>query len=188
VGDYLFAWIGCTTPIEHRVWKTMGKLGSRLLFLEMPSDEQSAAQLVSDVAGGESYRDRVRCCAEAVAVFLEALWRDTGGVRGVVWDRAADEDELMLRLADYAKVLARLRGTISVWREGSGDQETYNFSTPVIEGPQRALSLLYALARGHALLHGRRQLDAADIPLAARAALESTPNDRRAVMRVLLAL
>jgi hypothetical protein len=36
-GDYLFAWIGCTTPIEHRVWKTMGKLGSRLLFLEMPA-------------------------------------------------------------------------------------------------------------------------------------------------------
>ena len=26
-GDYLFAWIGCTTPIPHSVWKTMGKLG-----------------------------------------------------------------------------------------------------------------------------------------------------------------
>jgi hypothetical protein len=37
-GDYLFAWIGCTTPIPHNVWRTMGKLGSRFLFVEMPSE------------------------------------------------------------------------------------------------------------------------------------------------------
>jgi hypothetical protein len=92
----------------------------------------------------------------------------------------------MLRIAAFAKVLARLRGTISVWREGSGDEETYNFTTPVIEQPHRAMSLLYALARGHALVHGRPQLDESDLPIVARAALESTPNDRRAVMRVLL--
>ena len=49
------------------------------------------------------------------------------------------------------------------------------------------MSLLYALARGHALVHGRRQLTEDDLPLVARAALESTPNDRRAVMRLLLA-
>jgi hypothetical protein len=185
-GDFLFAWIGCTTPIEHRVWKTMGKLGSRLLFFEMPNEEDSAEQLVSDVAGGDSYRDRVSRCAEAVADLLDVLWQETGGVRGVHWNRAGDEPELMLRIAGYAKVLALLRGTISVWREGSGDEETYNFSTPVIEKPHRAMSLLYALARGHALVHDRRQLAEDDLPVVARAALESTPNDRRAVVRVLL--
>ena len=46
-GDYLFAWIGCTTPIEYRVWKTMGKLGSRFLFFEMPAKEHSDAELVT---------------------------------------------------------------------------------------------------------------------------------------------
>jgi hypothetical protein len=89
-GDFLFAWIGCTTPIEHRVWKTMGKLGSRFLFLEMPDVEQSNAELVRDVAGGSAYRDRVDECREAVACFLENLWMDTGGVRGVTWDRSGD--------------------------------------------------------------------------------------------------
>jgi hypothetical protein len=93
----------------------------------------------------------------------------------------------MLKIAAYATVLAKLRGTISVWREGSGDDTTYNFSTPIIEGPQRAMSQLYALARGHALIHRRRQLTEDDLPIVARAALESTPNDRRAVMRILLA-
>jgi hypothetical protein len=187
VGDYLFAWIGCTTPIEHRVWKTMGKLGSRLLFLEMPNDEQRDEQLVSDVAGGVSYRDRVARCAEAVADFLDVLWVESGGVRAVDWNRADDPNDLMLKVAKYAKALAALRGTISVWREGSGDDESYNFSTPIIEQPHRAMSLLYALARGHALVHGRRQLSEEDLPIVARAALESTPNDRRAVIRILLA-
>jgi hypothetical protein len=186
-GDYLFAWIGGTTPIPHNVWKTMGKLGSRFLFIEMPADEYSDEELVRAAAGGTSYRGRLDVCRVAVAVFLEALWQATGGVRGVAWDRSADPQEILLRIAAFAKVLARLRGTISIWREGSGDEETYNFSTPVIEGPQRAMSLLYALARGHALVHGRSQLAADDLPIVARAALESTPNDRRAVMRLLLA-
>jgi hypothetical protein len=185
-GDFLFAWIGCTTPIEHRVWKTMGKLGSRLLFFEMPDGEESAEQLVADVAGGESYKDRVARCAVAIADFLDALWQEAGGVRGVTWNRAGDPQAVLLRIADYAKVLAQLRGTISIWREGSGDEETYNFSTPVIEKPKRAMSLLYALARGHALVHGRRELHDEDLPIVARAALESTPNDRRAVMKILL--
>jgi hypothetical protein len=186
-GDYLFAWIGCTTPIPHNVWKTMGKLGSRFLFLEMPDGEHSNDELVDSVAGGQSYMARVKVCREEVASFLGTLWMDTGGVRGVRWDRGADPRSVMLQIAAYAKVLARLRGTISVWREGSGDDETYNFSTPMIEQPYRAMSLLYALARGHALVHGRRQLSEEDLPLVARAALESTPNDRRAVMRLLLA-
>jgi hypothetical protein len=186
-GDYLFAWIGCTTPIEHRVWKTMGKLGSRFLFLEMPRVEVTEADLVDGVAGRQSYRERVDACRDAVGAFLGDLWAETGGARSISWDRASDPGEVMLKIAAYAKALAPLRGTISVWREGAVDDETYNFSTPVIEAPHRAMSLLYALARGHAIVHGRVQLTTADLPLVARAALESVPNDRRAVMRLLLA-
>jgi hypothetical protein len=186
-GDYLFAWIGCTTPIEHRVWKTMGKLGSRFLFLEMPRVDLSDSDLVDDLAGGDSYRQRVATCQVAVGDFLERLWIETGGVRSIAWDRTGDPRDVMLKIAAYAKVLAILRGIITVWREGSGDDETYNFSTPIIEAPHRAMSLLYALARGHAIVHGRAQLSEDDLPLVARAALESTPNDRRAVMRLLVA-
>jgi hypothetical protein len=186
-GDYLFAWIGCTTPIEHRVWKTMGKLGSRLLFLEMPNNEHTSKQLVADIAAETAYIDRVAGCARTVSSFLDVLWEETGGARGVVWGRADDPSRVMLRIADYAKLLACLRGIIAVWREGSGDDETYNFSTPITEKPHRAVSLLYALARGHALVHGRRQLRTDDLRLVARAALESIPNDRRAVVRILLA-
>src|SRR5262249_38379632 len=75
---------------------------------------------------------------------------------------------------------------VSVWREGSGESETHNFRTPLTELPQRAMSLLYALARGHALLHGRRQLTDDDPAIVGRVALESCPHDRRIAMRLLL--
>jgi hypothetical protein len=186
-GDYLFAWLGCTTPIPHRIWDTMGKLGSRFLFLEMPDEPDDAAGLAREFASTVSYREKVAICRDAIGAFLDHLWEAAGGVRGVEWDRADDPADVMEEIANYAIVLARLRGTTTVWREGSGGEETHNWKTPVIEKPTRAMSLLYALARGHALIHGREQLTTADIPLVARVALESTPNDRRKVTRAVLA-
>jgi hypothetical protein len=69
----------------------------------MPSGEQSDAELVRDLAGGSSYRERVDACRGEVARFLERLWTDSGGVRGVPWDRSADPQPKMLRIAAYAK-------------------------------------------------------------------------------------
>ena len=34
-GDYLFAWLGCTTPFGPKVWEVMAQLGSRLFFYRM---------------------------------------------------------------------------------------------------------------------------------------------------------
>ena len=50
-----------------------------------------------DVAGGDSYRQRVDTCREAVADFLEPLWIETGGVRGVRWDRYLREGRARTR-------------------------------------------------------------------------------------------
>jgi hypothetical protein len=31
-GDYVFAWLGCTTPFEEQTWQVMASLGSRLFL------------------------------------------------------------------------------------------------------------------------------------------------------------
>ena len=36
-GDYLFAWLGATTPFDSVVWRVMAQLGSRMFFLVMNS-------------------------------------------------------------------------------------------------------------------------------------------------------
>lgn len=183
-GDYLFAWLGCTTPIPHRVWETMGKLGSRMLFIAMPDGDLADDDLVNGVVGESPYIQRVEACKAAVSDFLEQLWTTAGGVRGIEWNRSADPRPVVTTIAQYAKLLARGRGVIRVWREGSEGNESYNFTTPVIEQPRRAMSLLYALARGHAIIHGRTQLTGDDLPIVRRVALESVPYDRRAAMRL----
>lgn len=55
-GDYHFAWLGCTTPIERHVWKAMGQLGSRFLFVHMPEQERSSSELAEALTAAESYR------------------------------------------------------------------------------------------------------------------------------------
>ena len=56
---------------------------------------------------------------------------------------------------------------------------------PQPESPLRANSVLYNLARGHALVHGRTQLSVEDLPMVAQVAISSIPQEPR---RVLLAL
>ena len=34
-GDYMFSWIGATTPIPHKVWDLFGNLGARMYFMQI---------------------------------------------------------------------------------------------------------------------------------------------------------
>ncbi len=49
-GDYLFAWLAASTPLDFRVWKLMGKLGSRWLFLNMPESERGDSEATGILA------------------------------------------------------------------------------------------------------------------------------------------
>src|SRR5262249_16803382 len=68
-GDYLFGWLGATTPLPADVWDVMAQLGSRLLFYEMPDVEVDADQLDQALIG-TPYRDRVETCRLATSEFL----------------------------------------------------------------------------------------------------------------------
>ena len=55
------------------------------------------------------------------------------------------------------------------------------------ETPARLSATLVTLARGHALLHGRKRVTGLDLGLAAHVGLCSMPRDRRIYLRALLA-
>jgi hypothetical protein len=73
---------------------------------------------------------------------------------------------------------------VSVWKEREQEGE-FSYTPPNIEQPHRALAVLYNLARGHALLHGRTQLTVDDVPLVVQVALSSAPTDRTRLFRAL---
>jgi hypothetical protein len=180
-GDYLFMLLAGTTPIMPRVFKVMGTLGSRLFFLQLHSRTRSHEQLVSQNRG-DSRQEKERICREATDSFLRTLW--TANPDGAKWDKEADPDDCLLVIARCAELLAALRGTIQVWEVSNGD--SLNHTVPVIEQPDRINCLLCNLARGHALLRGRRRIERDDLAPVLELTFDSAPMVRAKVFRGLL--
>jgi hypothetical protein len=175
-GDYLFAWLGCTTPFDAKVWRVMAQLGSRLFFFVMgDGDEISVDDLVQSDEDA-AYRHRREQCRQAVHRFLTTLFASTGGVRSVVWEASADPEPTRRWIAQLAKALAVMRSGPT--REGAGGE---GYTAEKREQPRRAYAVLNNLARGHALIQGRRQLTEDDLPLVAYVTVSSMPPEGRRV-------
>lgn len=176
-GDYMFCWLGATTPIEHNVWKVMGQLGSRMFFLSMGEEEKTIEDLTQNNGSSFPFKKRREECQWAVDVFLKKLLSQ-GGIRSVKWDRERDDQKALRIVANLAKLLSRLRGTLQIWSEGQGEGETYVHRRPIIEQPERANTVLYNFARGRAVLYGRNFITVEDIPMVTDIAFSSMPDDR----------
>jgi len=185
-GKYFFTLMGATTPLDKRVWKVMGKLGSRLIFLtvDVTVDTQEARdQLVSQLMSKDTYSSKVRDCQRAVHAYMSALYKNRGGFNSCDWDQTNPDDAVWIRkIAILADFVAKARSNVNIWREG----DSYEFKIPVPERPIRLASILCNVARGHALLDGRDHLDASDMRVVYEIGMSSMPNDNRSVLSVLM--
>jgi hypothetical protein len=179
-GDYIFAWLGATTPLPDAVWYMLGKLGSRWLFLSMDSEEMGETELTEMLMDTHTYEQKVRECQFFVSSYLAGLFTKFG-IKGATWERDQDDPELVKVIARLAQIVRRLRGVIAVWSEGE------EYTLPIVEYPPRLASLLYDVARGHALVHGRNALTEEDVKLVATIAFGSMPFARRKLFLALLA-
>jgi len=180
-GDYMFTWIGATTPIPHSVWDLFGNLGARMYFVQITKKNKSNRSYIADLKQ-KSYRKKVDECNQATLRFLKGLWRE----ERIEWDSSKDTDSIIEMIVCLAKLVTRLRGKINVVvKEDYAGEKTY-YSEPVIEEPERCIQALYALMRGHALIQGRTQVDNADLPVVIDVALSSAPWDRVNALTYLL--
>jgi hypothetical protein len=183
-GPHLFAWIGCTTPFEPRVWRIMSQLGSRLFFLVMQAGRKVTVEDLLAVGTGPSYQERLSVCRAGVHRFLKDLFATHGGVRSVSWSVEGDDPEARRWLAQCALLLAAMRSVPIEEREPGTGKTVYRAGCP--EGPERALAVLTNLARGRALVHGRRQISMDDLPLIATVTVSSMPGEASAIFRALV--
>lgn len=170
-GDYLFAWLGATTPFDPMVWKVMAQLGSRMFFLVMDAAaEPTVEDLVSANLQPIGYEEGIRQCRKVIHPFLDTLFALHGGVRGVHWKSEENPSDVLTGIAQCATLLAALR---TPYENGTTSQP---------ESPHRANAVLYNLARGHALICGRTQLALEDLATVVQVTLSSIPSRRRAVL------
>jgi predicted transcriptional regulator len=180
-GDWLFMLLAGTTPIPPRVFKVMGTLGSRLFFLALHPNTKSHDELIAQNRG-MARREKERACREATDLFLRTLW--AANPDGVEWNKGGDPEDCLRVIARCAELLAVLRGAIQMWQSEHDGSVSHNM--PVIEQPDRINCLLYNLARGHALLCGRTQLEKADLASVLEVTFDSAPTIRSKVFRGLL--
>jgi hypothetical protein len=179
-GPHLFAWIGCTTPFEPRVWKIMSQLGSRLFFLVMQAGGKVTVERLMALGNGPSYQERLAACRAAVHVFLKGLFSAHGEVRSVRWPNEGDESEARLWLARCAMLLAAMRTVPAEERELGGKTV---YKAGCAEGPERALAVLTNLARGYAIVQGRRGVVMDDLPLIIAVTVSSIPGDASPIFK-----
>ena len=171
-GDYVFGFLAATTPLGRNIWEMMSTLGPRLLFLQIEPEIETEAEQLWKLLSVVSYREKVEECRAAVSEYMDHLWERHGGIRGLEWDRQADDRERMMELVRLANLGLALRGQPA--RENADPSlDEYHFSPAIVEGSDRYRSMLYNLARGHAISEGRIHLNLSDVKMAADATLSS---------------
>lgn len=171
-GDYRFNFIGATTPVSPRGHRVMSHVGNRLLFVAMNGEEETDREAIDDLFDGPEYRGTIDACREATHDYLTDLWDYHNGPGGVTWTSKPSEE-----VRDALHYLAQL---IKYARAPLVEGE------PQRENIKRVASMLWDLARGHALLYGREEVLMEDLEVCARAALSTMPAERRGTVRALV--
>jgi hypothetical protein len=175
-GDYLFIWLGATTPLGTHVWSVMGKLGGRFLFLKLPNKNKSKEDL-KKVMTDRSYKKKVSECRFEIQNLIKYIFNQSKGLYSTKWDKEKDNPDLLDWIVSLSKFLSSLRAPIEIYTNGY-DSEEHQFKAPVKEEPERAISQLYDIARGHAILYGRNYITMDDARVVFEIALSSCPYDR----------
>jgi hypothetical protein len=173
-GEYIFTWLGATTPFDTKAWEVMAQLGSRLFFLVLATEDSATlADLVASLHEDVPYSLALQECKQVVGDFLSDLFRSYNGPRQVEWHWTTNAPCLLERIGRFAMLLAQMRTPYKP------DEN------PLHESPRRANVILYNLARGRALIHGRQVLKQDDLPRVAQIALSSMPSHRRAMWKAM---
>ena len=194
IGDYVFSMLGATTPLSKGAWKIMGQFGSRLLFQTLTSASSPKERMDKNFIdcffkGRNNFKQRVANCRNAVTRLFRVLHAEyckESFYKSVPWNIFSDPTEIRHQISTLAEFTSRARSYIAIWDRPSERTGKYDFANITLEGPQRLTALLFALARGHAIINGRKSLTSNDMAIVTEVALCSMPNDRRQVVDKLL--
>jgi hypothetical protein len=176
----IFNWIGATTPLNARVHRLMSQLGTRLLFYEVPTIALSDVELLDYAANGRP-DDGSAKCNELVNDFLCEFF-EVNPVGSVDPESITFPPDLLKDLTHSAKLLVIGRAEIIYEREKNDCEPV---AAAPAEGPWRVIDYFKELARGHALIDDRTEIDESDIALITHVAISSIPGHIRPLLKEL---
>ncbi len=163
----------------------MGKMGMRWVFLNTSNREREDDKLVSMLTSEKPFKDKIRACRRPINKLMKILWRN--GSKCIDWNKKNDPPELISALVKFGKLLSKMRSVIDVYGYQREDGNTaFSFNDILSEKPERVLTILYNIARGHAIVHSRRKLDLSDLDIVWNIVCSSMPKDRSTVFSLLI--
>lgn len=188
--DCYFTWIGAVVEISRYVWKTLGNLGPKMYFLRIPTDaipeEEKQQKMIANLKD-KSYNIKLEEAKKQLQSFWELVKAFLNQINGkIVWNTSKDDPLVLEKLAKLAQILASLRASIPTYDTYHSGGSNYNYESPIIEDPQRALTSLYNLTRGHAVICGRNFITHDDLGVAMLVAFSSAPKERVELFKLLI--
>lgn len=174
-GQYVFNWLGATTPIPTRTDAIMAQLGNRLLRYEIVGQDQSEDELVEFAQSYIPETTEARC-QSAVNKFLSGHFAKYP-IRTVEPNILEISEDQFRELVRFAKLIAQ--GRVEVSREGESEE----LIPGTAEGPHRVILYLRTILAGLALIHGRGKPTKEDLAVIRHIAFSSLPCHRRKVLR-----
>jgi hypothetical protein len=121
----MFVWIGAAVEIPFRVWKVLGSLGHKIYFLRPQLSEKTTEQL-KQIAKTNDFGAKFKEIEDALLDYLKYfdarpenppyLQVDKNGNIKIRWNREleGEQDEATGYIAEVAKLLAHLRGSVYI--------------------------------------------------------------------------
>lgn len=186
----MFAWIGAAVDIPRKVHKVLGTLGPKLYFIRMPKTNKNEDDYLAQLQKDEFVNQR-EAIRKAILDYLK--WFEScptmeheNGLPKMQWDSAKDQKEALKVIVKLAKLLAHLRGVIPTWETHDSQGSDYAYTIATIEEPDRAMTQLRNLARGHALSLGRNFITMEDIGIVVKVVLSTAVLERVKVFDLLV--
>jgi hypothetical protein len=178
----VFNWVGATTPIPKETHRLMSQLGTRLLFYDVPSIEPTEDELIAYAERDDSSEGEDEC-AKVVNEFLLEFFKDNS-IGSVNPSDIIISKQLLGALVRWGTLLVKGRTEIRYEKE-----EDTNRWEPIAalasESPYRVLGYFKDMVRGHALIHGRKEVNESDMKMIAHVAISSIPGHLRPLIKEL---
>jgi hypothetical protein len=198
-GEHMFTMIGAAVNIPNRVYKHLSNLGPKLFFLRMPRSNKKDSDYIK-MLKEDNFDYKRQELYNKIKEYLDYFDKNCPFVQEddsnnynllkipfVEMNNERIQNIILLIILKLAKLLSHLRGTVTTWNTDKTQGSNYGYSTPMIEEPDRAMTQLLNLAKGHALSQGRNYLSLEDIPIIIKVVLSTASIERVLVFDLLLA-
>ena len=193
----MFTWVGAAVDIPYKVHKYLGTLGPKLYFKRLKKSFKTENQYYDEL--DKKFADKIdkvsvalfdylqwfESCPDMIDDLDEAMNRKSD-LQKMTWSPEKDDPRAKRYLIRLAMLLAHLRGVVPTWETHDTQGTEYAYTIATIEEPDRAITQLRNLARGHALSLGRNYITIDDIPLVIEVVFSTASMERVRILELLL--